>query len=581
MKRSLIRSLEKRIAEGINIDRTAVYSALRGLRQCLGEFSELDYMIRVYREDFHPDPRHPVDYSILLHEWVHYLQFLATPVGRFISYIRRTLLQMGIDLIRQCPQPLYVPVLRWLEQQPKIIDDIPGLGGILAIVLLLQRQWNQWVGFHGASWDRKLSSLASKMPKISVEYLRNYKPIELDLDKGAFLFNFPDGYQEIFEVRELQVLEFMARALEIDSACSNGYWEDLHDYIDIWDFRSFDYHAPILYLIQNGMLSESLGSNWIERGASLYPVLIYQNGHRFSALIMLIVACQIALMDSIYISNALEPASDTVKWEYEELPGTTVRVPSSYLPVGLPAEFTGFPGKTFMRLLHKLGNGEHFQLLQLLHKGFVEEDWTAVADDLCSMTGAPKYSEMRRLALEAVQNEWAGLSGQKYPLSIERFGPVLKAEYEAAILAHELLLKRVDVTGYPLRLVKELPFPIVCMYMPGKLGLGQAPLLLGESISQILRPEPALFFWIWNHLIEKLLYDSDLGCFWEDDPSDTLWHCPELNRCSERLKQLKSGSTKPRGIDGLLGHCTNSMYREGIAQVLNRLGVTDVQPFEA
>lgn len=569
------------------MNRTSIYSTLRRLRQCLGEFRDLDYMIRVYRENFQPDFSHPVDHSILMHEWTHYLQFLGTPVGRFISYIRRTLLQMEVDLIRQCPQPLHVPVLRWLEQQPKIVNDTPGLGGILGGVLLLQKQWDRWVGLHGASWDTKLSSTAPKMPKIPAEYLRNHEPIKLDLEKGAFLFSFPDGRQETFEVRELQVLEFMARAVEIDYACSNGFWEDLHGYIDIWDFGSFDYHAPILYLIQNGMLSESLGRKWIERGPCLYPVWGSQNTPflRFSALIMLIVACQIALMESFYIGNALQPDPNSVKWEYKEFPGTNVQVQSAYLPVGLPG-FTGSPGKTFVRLLYKLANpgSDFLQLLKLVYKGCNEEDWIAVADSLCAMAEAPKYSEMRSLALNAVHDEWARLAGQKYPLSIERFGPVLKAEYEAAILAHELLLKRVDVTGYPLRLFRELPFPIVSMFMPGKLGFGLAPFLPGGSITRILSPEPALFFWAWSHLVEKLLYDSDLGCFWEDNPSDTFWHCPELHHCSERLKQLKlmiTARMKPNGLSSLLKHCTNRMWRQAVTQALNNLGISDVQPLEA
>lgn len=533
------------------MDRTPINSTYFRLRQCLAEFQDLDYIIRVYRKNFHPDLRHPVDYSILLHECVHYIQFLSTSFGRDVTMLRRMMLLSAIDVLRNLPQPVYVPVLSWLEQESGVRNS-PWVSAFSMCLSILEVLWKEQVGLNAASWDNRLQSLNSRLPHIKPEYLMSQAPLELDLMKPAFIITLPDGTQEVFEIRALQILEFMARMVEVHHACVHGYWPGISSHIDIWSTKNLDYNAPLLYLIQNGILGQPGNPMaWVETPMDL----LY--------LPLLVVISQVALMDSWFCVR---------RWEYKEFQGVEGEIPVP-CKIKSPSGFAGKPANTFSKLLRLIGCPEPWkyqELLQLAMAGFKTENWIEIADRLCLMAGVARYSEMCTLALEALREEWRMVSSGKRGLG--RMSSILEGEYQAAVRASELLLSRQDVIGYPLRLFDSLPRPLVSAPLQDGSGLGLVELWNeGQSIYD---PRAAILLWGWNHLVNKLLYGQDLACFWVDNPVDTLWSCPERAHCFEKLKQSKTtGSvfgTLPR-------YCTNPEWIRIITQMLGELGVSDVQ----
>lgn len=539
------------------MDRTSIYSILGGLRQCLAEFRDLDYIIRVYRQNFQPDLRHAVDYSILMHECIHYLQFLYTSFGRDVAFLRRMMLLSAIDILRNLPQPVYVPVLSWLEKEPEVRNS-PWVSAFSMCLSILEEQWKKWISLNAASWDSKLQSLYSRISHIKPEYLMSQAPLELDLTKPAFILTTPDGIQEVFEIGALQVIEFMARIVEVHHACVRGYWPEISSHINIWGTQNLDYNAPLLYLIQNGVLGQPGDPMaWVET-----PVdLLY--------LPLLVVISHIALMDSWFCVR---------RWEYKKFQGVQGEVPVPYALKTLPG-FTGKPANTFSRLLRLIGcpePWEYQELLQLAMDGFKTENWVEVADRLCIMAGVARYSEMCTLALEALREEWRMVSSSMRGLG--RMSSILEGEYQAAIQASEFLLHRQDVTGYPLRLLDSLPRPIVSGPLQDGSGLGFIE-LWGERPTYDL--QAAILLCAWNHLVEKLLYGQDLACFWEDSPVDTLWSCPERMHCFKRLKQSRTASRvqtqSTRGSVTLLRYCTNPEWARIVTQMLSELGISDVQ----
>lgn len=92
------------------------------IKTILGLFTPLDFTIRLATKNPIHDAfvnNNPTTRLTFYHEWIHYLQFMSTAIGRRISYSRRVTTLMRLRCLSSCPKPITLPLIKWIEEQKR------------------------------------------------------------------------------------------------------------------------------------------------------------------------------------------------------------------------------------------------------------------------------------------------------------------------------------------------------------------------------------------------------------------------------------------------------------------------------
>lgn len=562
----------------------------------LGLFNCMDLAIRVFRKQLHDDVfvKH-VPEAILTfhHEWVHYLQFLSTPIGRQMSYARRVATINRLTFLAHCPRPISLPLNQWIQKERSTQPTAKSFEE-LALFEALDSHWGHfWTDWGAAARDPsgpirdrgRIGEVCREFESqtITVDYLRENQPIALDPKDGAFLFSLGNGREVRFEVSPFNICEFMAFAVEVDVANRRHIRHQAEEHLGIYDLGRLSYTLPLLYLSQH---------------ASLEPA---QPEPAYSPpLTGLIVACYLSLfMDVEYVQRA----------------GKTSGIPMRELG---PYRY---PGRFLIRTLELLTSGYDLQS----DDDFVQGNWMELFDKLCGLVKWPPFSSIFELAWQRATWDAAVLlddSIHSGPIPIEevrfdmskmiagappeqcvavpkiesatgkdlvadRLGVVLKEEYQESVKTYNLIWRRPHVIAFPYVLLREQALDYPPVFYTGDDGqpliLWIYPSVAGEDAKRELAKGRVYSQWFLRHLVDKIWHTLDLSCFWPQEVENyigSLNNCDHSTReeCAARRTECARDALRAGRPLGPLDHCISPEWKKIVEQTLSavRLSLDDI-----
>ena len=496
----------------------------------LGMFDSMDFAVRVYRPNLYNDlfvEYTPETVLTFFHEYTHYVQFLSTAIGRRISYFRRLTTANRLKAISMCPRPISLPLTECIEKKKRENSK-------LAEFLNINKAIEGNISHFYTDWRNPINEVLNQFPSqtISTDFLRQHKPITLDVKEGAFIFHLPNGSDARFQVSSYQICEFMAFAVETDLANRNHFRPQVDEYLDIGNPHQLTYSMPILYLTQY---------------ASLEPV---QQEPAYNPLLTsLIISCFLSLymeIDYVQMAGAQEHRRMQETGPYR------------------------YPGRFLVRLLNFITRGYDIGS----DIDYVQGNWLKLFNKMCNLINWPSFATIYKLFWDDFCNkEVAPLVMDSFPFTPHQavIEPMIKREYMESLKALNIIWDHPHYIAFPYMLFKfsDLPCPQILYIGDDNQLLTlriDKKLLKGNGQTAALKKEDVYSLWFIRHLTDKIWSGMDLGCFWPKGSEtffDSINYCDYSTKeeCYARLKNLvKNG----RQI-GPLDHCVNPEWKEIVA----------------
>jgi hypothetical protein len=420
--------------------------------------------------------------STFAHEFVHYFQFLGTPVGYTIRLRQQWYTAMLLEFLKYLSQPVTLGQLRFgpeqTERRHKIQQNLDVRNRELRI-------------FYRATFGNNASVFFMRcFPGNcgdAYQYLRQSRPIDIDLERMCFFLK--DDPNITVDVSANCIMEYMARLVQLKFEGKLKSQEAVFEACR--DERYASYHIPLIFLVQEGALE-----------VPLWHILIYQT-----------------FMAIMHVSLLINPLLLTEQRVQEQ----SMCDANRYLPETL-----------FLRCLNDPDLSNPFMLLLNIFNPQSKEKHKMNPRRYCDLL----LETFRWPSIDTILRWFQSDVDEDKQLAINggtSAGHRRASEFDASYTLCAKVWNNEEAILAPQLLMNDMPRPNIIMYYGDTFEA-----IKSDSWDFNSESLCTLAF----HIGQKISGSEDLSCHWSNDSHESLIRCQFFSACKAQRNKRGLGFCK-------------------------------------